>query len=271
MFSLVLTTFRGFDKIEPLFKVSDSETEIIIIDSNYNEDTKEKIQEFKHDYYKATYAPPRGKSIYYKDFCQCLNTGLAYAENEWLIKLDDRTELKPDFYPVLRKTISSAVKRFNKDFAIEILKIEECEDPSYKKWNYPFIDAIGDQGYDVFILDREGLRNGIFALLPQFVMHVTAFDKLNGFDERYDVGCGHDDNDLFQRAITAGIKVLLNKNLMTFKYAHNKNQSPIDLTRTLFKIELEEIKNGRYKAYNRFEMKDLREKMLKQKHKYVIS
>jgi glycosyltransferase involved in cell wall biosynthesis len=126
MFSIVVSTRRPFKDLEPLFKISNKETEIIIIDSNYNDETKEQLGKVEHDFHKVTYAPVYLKPKYKRDFCLGVNTGIAYAENDWIIKLDDSTELKPDFFERLKEAIIAG-KKNEEDykFVVRPVKLEE--------------------------------------------------------------------------------------------------------------------------------------------------
>jgi len=137
MFSIVVPTRRKIEALEPLFITSTPDAEMIIIDTNYNEKTKEALRKIEHKYYKVTYAPPRdvekdikgyrSYSKYKRDLCVCDNTGFAYSEQPWImLPGGDCQEFKPDFFEILKQDIQalSAQPDMGK-FVIRGVKLEE--------------------------------------------------------------------------------------------------------------------------------------------------
>jgi len=121
-FSVAVTSVRGFKNIEPLFKTSSPDAEIIIVDPNYNEQTKEKLEQLNHDYCKVTYAPKWDFETkidvystfkYLNDKNRCRNNAIAYCEGDWIYRLDDSTEFCPDFFKKLDETITLFKEQFN--------------------------------------------------------------------------------------------------------------------------------------------------------------
>jgi glycosyltransferase involved in cell wall biosynthesis len=263
MFSIVVSTRRPFKDLEPLFKISNKETEIIIIDSNYNDETKEQLGKVEHDFHKVTYAPVYLKPQYKRDFCIGINTGIAYAENDWIIKLDDSTELKPDFFERLKEATTE------EDYKIVIrpVKLEEWTH-MHTRWEpHHLCRHIPDR---YIVLGREGLADMMFSTLDQAVFHMKGICAINGYDDRYDIGHGYDDNDIFQRFLSAGYPIIMDQQLMTFQFDHTVKRDTIDYLMILYQFNLLEIINGRYWAFNPYAIADLHAELLEKKSEYVI-
>lgn len=280
-FSMVLTTRRDIEALKPLFIVSDKDTEIIIIDSCYNELTKKRLTDINHDFYKVTYAPPmtlinkymvgeNTEIVFKRDLVRCHNTGFACAENEWIIKVDDNTELHPDFFNRLRKDIDEIKTQGINKFVLRPVKLEEwC---GHEKWDYPVLKELGvPVDKRAILLDREGMGNQLFITLDQAVFTYSSIEELNGNDERYDIGHGYEDVDLMQRFITYGYQIILDQNLITFQKTHKIKADPFpSLSRLLYEINYFDIINGKYYAYNPYSLKDIKQKMFEGKKEYVI-
>lgn len=279
-YSLVLPTARSFENIEPLFIVSSPDAEIIIIDSQYDKTKKEKISKLKHNYNQVIYAQrfdleQQGDKFsiyrYRNDKNRSRNTGFMYCEGEWVYKLDDSTELCPDFFKILDEDIDFLTKELgNTNFVIRPVKLEEWN--NHKKWDdHPLLKRLGVSNEARFIqLDRNGLGNGMFITLDQCIATRNSFDIINGMDERYDIGHGDDDVDLFQRYISLGYTIILDRNLKTYQKGHKREIDPIPFTKWLFNVEQLEIENGRYRAYNPYDIKEMRPKSLENKKQYEI-
>ena len=277
-YSIIFTTIRKFEDIKPIFKVSNKNAELIIVDPNYNEETKREIQNVEHDFLQVSYVPKWDDfSIieykfsvikYKKDRIRCHNTGFAYCEGEYIIKLDDCTELCPDFFDRLDDDIRQLEASIpDKNFVIRPIKLEGWM--GHTKWNNPpYLNNIKDR---YVVLDRNGIGNTMCVTLDQFIASRKSIDKLNGNDERYDVGHGFEDADIFQRFITSGCSILLDTDLKTFQTGHIRSIDPIPFNEWIYDIELIEILNGRYKAYNGYNISELRKQLLKNKEKYKIS
>ena len=274
MFSIVLTTRRDIEALKPLFKVSDKDAEIIIIDTNYNQKTLEELNKIEHDYVRVIYAPPikitqqigETTEIKYKrDLVRCHNTGFAYADEEWIMKVDDCTEFKPDFFDRLRENINTQWAKKD-DVVFRPVKLEEWT--GHKKWEqYPILTRMNIPREQRYIrLGREGLGNGMFITLDQALFKHSAILKLNGNDERYDIGHGYEDIDLMQRFITLGYNIILDQELMTFQKKHMVKADPFDFSRLLYEFTKVEIINGRYRAYNPYDIAGLKIN----KEKYTI-
>ena len=111
MISLIVATYRGFDALKSLFTTSDDDTELIIIDSQYSNETKRQIQGLKHDYKRVIYAPPKKSSVARKiDHMSAINTGFAYAEEPWWIRIDDFVEFKDDYFQKVKESVHNINK-----------------------------------------------------------------------------------------------------------------------------------------------------------------
>jgi hypothetical protein len=93
---------------------------------------------------------------------------------------------------------------------------------------------------------------------------------INGYDDRYDVGHGYDDNDIFQRFLSAGYPIIMDQQLMTFQFDHTVKRDTIDYLRILYQFNLIELINGRYWAFNPYAIADLHAELLEKKSEYVI-
>jgi len=272
-FSVAVTSVRGFKNIEPLFKTSSPDAEIIIVDPNYNEQTKEKLEQLNHDYCKVTYAPKWDFETkidvystfkYLNDKNRCRNNAIAYCEGDWIYRLDDSTEFCPDFFKKLDETITLFKEQFNNtNFVIRPVKLESWM--GHKKW--ADLPSIANNEGRFFELDR----NSYFETLDQFIATRKSLNLLNGMDEQYDVGHGDDDRDILQRFISLGYRIFLDKELKTFQIGHKRNLDPIPFTKWLYDVKkLEIINGGKYCAYNPYEITELRNQLLKEKDKYTL-
>jgi len=268
MFSIIISTRRDIEALKPLFKVSSPEAEIIIIDTNYNDKTKQQLQELKHEYYKVVYTSPMKmmkETNFKRDLVRCHNTGFAIAENDWIIKLDDCTELKPDFFDKVKEDI----RKFSKS-VIRPVKLESWSGDT--KWEQYHLLKSVNRHERFFDLPRNGMGNGLFITLDQAVFPRSAIDALNGNDERFDIGHGWEDANLMQRFISYGYKIILDQQLMTFQTEHVKKLDPIPaISRLLYEItEMEVEGGGKYRAYNQYDIKKVREKLMPLKHIHEV-
>ena len=266
-YSVIMTTRRKIDGIKHAFLVSDKEAEFILVDSTFNEETKNELKKLEHDYCRIVYAPLRHKKIFKRDFSLGLNTALMYAEGKWVIKIDDSTEFKPDFFDVLTDDIVKLADYYkNEDFVLRPVKLEGWGND--KKWEpYHILNGVKERYIG---LGRNGLGGIAFTTLDQAIFRRDSIDMLNGYDERYDMGHGYDDNDLFQRFLTLHHNVVMDQKLMTYQYGHEIRPDFVDFVKILFQFTFLEIQNGRHMAYNNFDLKSEREKMLKNKEEYIL-
>ena len=270
MFSLVVPTRRNFEALKPLFITSSSDAEIIIIDSDYNEETKQALKDLKHEYYKITYAPPRKREQDYPyDMIGAINTGIAYSENPWIMKLDDNWEFKPDFFEKLKEDLELFKQSHGNRFTIRPLELEPWMGDT--KWNR----FIPDQRR-YFYLPQPPLGRAIpIQTIGQAIYHIDAIYDLNGWPEVFDHGYAWNDNDMFLRFLNGGYMIILDQDLMMYRYRHKSTgvASQRDMGYNLFHENLRKMFRGEtveYKTDNPFNMAELHEKLIKQKDDYVI-
>lgn len=266
-YSVIMTTNRGFDDFKYLFEVSSSDAEIIVVDSNFNENTKERIRTTSHSYCKITYAPPRSEKIYKRDFLLGLNTALAYVEGDWVVKLDDSTEIKPDFFDVVDEDLVKLKKYYGDErFVLRPVKLEGWQKD--KKWDTHRL--LRGEVHRYIGLGRKGIGGVYFITLDQGVYSRDSIDLLNGYDERYDCGHGYDDNDIFHRFLSLGYKIVMDQKLMTYQYKHDIKKDYIGFSKLIFDINMIEVSRGKYYVWNLFDLREFRPKMLVKKKEYVL-
>jgi len=267
MFSIICTTRRKFDALKSLFLTSTPDAELIIIDSNYNEETKKHLQEVSHEFQQITYAPPRIAKRYKRDFLLGLNTALMYAEHDWIIKIDDSTKVKPDFFDIVKNSIEMLPKVHNiNQFVLRPIKLEEWS--KHRQWEkHPILKDISERYVP---LTREGLQNIYFITLDQVVAPREAFDRINGYDERYDLGHGYDDNNLMLRLLACDYQVIMDQMLMTYQYTHSPKIDIIDTIKMHWQWDQLEILAGKSYVFNGYDMKEGRKEMLAIKKRFVL-
>jgi len=273
--SIVLPTVRLFEDLLPAFKTSSNNAEIIIIDSKWNKRTKEKLEQLDHNYARIVYAPPRPRFMEERqeyDMMNANNTGLAYAEYDWSFCMGDNWEFKSDFFDVLVEDINRFSKVYGNKFALRPLELEPWNDDV--KWN-SYVNSTDRYFYlPCQPLGKTGLRKTMsIATCGLAVMHMDTLELFNGWDERYDCGCGWSDNDIFERIIALEYPFIFDQQLMTYRLPHNQivNYEGRKPAENLFLEKIQaEIRRGDIRCPNPFNFKELRKEMLKEKEKYVI-
>lgn len=273
--SIVLPTVRLFEDLLPAFKTSSNIAEMIIIDSKWNRRTKEKLEQLQHNYSRVVYAPPRPRFMEEKqqyDMMNAQNTGLAYTENDWVFGMGDNWEFKPDFFDVLEEDLDRFSKVYGNKFAIRPLELEPWNNDTI--WN-SYV-AYPDRYFYLPCqpLGKTGLRKTVsICTCGLAVMHIDTIEFLNGWDERYDCGCGWSDNDMFERIIALKYPFIFDQELMTQRLPHEQIVNPKgrlpSANMFLNKIQ-EEIRNGEIRSPNPFDFKELHKEMLEEKEKYII-
>lgn len=269
MFSLVVPTRRGITALQPLFINSSEKAEIIIIDSDYNEKTKQELKQLNHKYYKVTYAPPRKREQDYPYDMMCaVNTGIAYSENPWIMKLDDNWELMPGFFDKLQEDIEF-FKESHKKLVIRPLELEPWMGDS--KW-VSFIP----QKQRYFYLPHPPLGREIpIVTIGQAIYHIDAMYDINGWPEIFDHGYAWNDNDMFLRFLNGEYSIILDQELLIFRYPHKSTGviSERDMGYKVYRENLRKMVDGEkveYKTDNPFSMIELHQRLLKEKERYVI-
>jgi hypothetical protein len=273
--SIVLSTVRLFEDLLPAFNVSSNSAEMIIIDSKWNRRTKEKLEKLNHNYARVVYAPPRPRFVEEQqkhDMMNAQNTGLAYTENDWVFSMGDNWEFKPDFFDVLEEDINRFSKVYGNKFAIRPLELEPWNNDT--KWN-SYISYSDRYFYlPCQPLGKTGLRKTLSIITSGLsVTHIDTIELFNGWDERYDCGCGWSDNDMFERIVALKYPFIFDQQLMTYRLPHkqivdSEGRKPAG-NMFLEKIQAE-IQRGELRCPNPFDFKELHKEMLEEKEKYII-
>jgi len=153
--------------LEPIFVNPSTDAELIVIDSNYNEDTKAFLGERKNAFYQIVYAPVKENEIKTKrDFSQALNTALLYAESPYVLRCDDSLEFRSDFWDVVAEDIEYFSETYEK-WAIIGEKL--WQSLNHEKWKSNFggtgryfkIDnPMFTFSFGIYSLEDMGLLNG---------------------------------------------------------------------------------------------------------------
>ena len=258
---MIVTTNRNYESLKPLFEIADSDTELIITDSKYNENTKKWLGKQVGKYEKIIYAPIKQSSFnYLRNFSQGLNTALLLSENGWIVRADDNLEFKPDFFKTIRDDINSLTDVVGGEkFAIIGQKL--WNSLGHKKWN---------DYYNVNVPSRI-----IPVDNPSFTFSFGAYPidliyALNAYDERYDIGFGYDDIQFLHRTLASGYKVFYDRSLMAFSHKKKVQSHAILPTKTLYEYELPELNAGKTHAYNPFNFMQMQNSLLVKREDYFI-
>lgn len=261
-FSIIVTTNRSFKALRPLFTNTHKESELIIIDSNYNWKVKECLRDYQGLYQQIVYAPVLNVLNSHRDLDQGLNTALSYAENEWIVRADDLMEFKSDFFSVAEEDISRFRRELNSDnFIISGQKLRQSL--NHKKWTDPFaFPNIKDR----YIKIPHPSWSFFFGLVP-----LKAFIDLNGYDIKYDLGgWGYEDHNILNRLMRANYLPIMDRKLMGFSTAPPSQPNIIEWNKFLYDIDKYEIENGKIRAFNPYNILELRDKNIKEKDKFII-
>jgi hypothetical protein len=104
------------------------------------------------------------------------------------------------------------------------------------------------------------------------IVHQDTWWMLNGFDERYDVGAGWYDNDLFDRFVVMRYPIILDQQLMTYRNFHKASFSREgrDECKRIYDETIEIRVKGSVYSPNPFNLKELHDNMMKEKGKYLL-
>lgn len=259
--SIIVTTNRGCEALEPLFKVTDGDSELIITDSDYNEDTKKWLGKQTGSYEKIIYAPIKESPFgYARNFAQGLNTALLLTENGWIIRADDSLEFKPDFFKTIRDNINSFT---------DVTGGEKFAVIGQKLWN-----SLGHEKWNDYYKPSEPSR--IIPIdNPSFTFSFGAYPidliySLNGYDERYDIGWGFEDIQFLHRILASGYKVFYDRSLMAFSHKKKIQSHTILPSKTLYEYELPELNAGKIHAFNPFNFMQMQNSLLVKREDYFI-
>lgn len=260
-FSIIVATKRDPKTLESLFITTHEESELIIIDGNYNEKTKQWLSE-QDGYKQIIYAPCKeSPQKWMRNFSQSLNTAICYVENDWIVRADDYIEFKSDFF----EEAENNIKKFKDDkFIIIGQKAQAFNNEE------PFIDYMDERdkiapGFRYVKVQNPAFTFS-FGICPLKLML-----EINGYLEAYDVGYGSEDRDFLHRLLVYGYTAMLDKQLMGYGHFHKpQGKQPIDMPFIIYQIMSPMINNGLIWAYNNFNLKNLREINLKQKKQWII-
>jgi hypothetical protein len=272
MFSVIISTIHDISESNFIFLTSCKETEVVIIDSRYSEERRDRLKQIQHGYKKLVYAPPKkrdGQMAY--DFLSGQNTGLMYADEPWCLCIGDNWELKPDFFAKLKETIELFTELYENHFVIRPIELEQQDNDvrwvSFVRFNQRYFHLpcapVGTTGVR---------RQFPIITCGAIVAHQEAWFTLNGFDERYDVGGGWYDNELFYRFIIMRYPIILDQQAMIYRISHTSSFSTQgrDECKKIFDEAIETRWKGTIYAPNQFDLRELHETMVKEKERYIL-
>ena len=235
---IVLPSLFRKEKLESLLSTATVSTELIAVDSDYNNDTKEYFRQYTDNFYRVLYLPSRSKDKKVKlQYASLWNTAFLYAEGDWIVCIKPGIEPSPEFLWHLDLSVTEIESREqSKDFAILCGKSTQ------------FLNDDG-RGYDK-LCDCAYLPFDV-AVFPRKYLGIV-----NGYDELYDyIGSKAEDadKDFFCRIGKSGCHVYFDKELSnsygtypTFRFQFTE---PLV---NLFYFQRYQIMHGKVKAFNDF-------------------
>jgi len=256
-YSIVLATNRPSGSLDYLLKTPNQETELIVIDKDYNETTKKHLEQFKAAFGKVVYAPTHRVYGFARDFAQAKNTGVMYAEGEYVVNVDDHVELCESFWRIADNDI--------KDYPGQIVIGQKSQEKD------------GEEAWRDYLAERRGVKRFDSISYPLFVSAAFAIipiDSLlavNGWSEIFDVGWGPEDFHLIAR-LGYKAKGVIDTQLMGYVHTHKSyDKNPILFAYWIYDVDIVEVQNGKFWAYNPYNLGAERERYLKEeKEKYTI-
>jgi len=228
--------------------------ELIIIDSAYSEKIKNKLNKIKK-FETLIYAPPFREPFvkaprfsFRRDFNRALNSALILAEGKYIIRTDDYIILKNDFFQIAQEDIDQFKNKL-------IIGQKAHENENEERW----VDYFSQRGFfpgQRFVEIDNPAITWSFGIAP-----LDNLIAINGWDERYDIGYGGEDADIFARYIIfAREPAILDKQLMGYGLRHARQIEDILPSKWIFEITILEIKCGKYWAYNPINLLECRKK-----------
>ena len=255
-FSIIMATNKKDENLLPIFFTGYQDAEVIIISKTCDKSGKELLNTQKGKYKQIIYAPCEKVYSYNLDISQSRNTGILYAEGKYVILVDDSIELKADFWLKLDEDV-----RKYSDLGFIFQKLHG--DLNYPKW------------FNMYELNKVPRYSKITD--PNFTLSFGAVPlktllSVNGYDIRYDQGYWFEDEDLLARCLRYGQNFILDTELMGYKFKHNSPgpKQPFYVNKWLYETTLPEILNGKYFAYNPYNLREERMNKLKEKEDWVI-
>jgi len=235
---IVLPSLFRKEKLESLLSTATVSTELIAVDSNYNNDTKEYFRQYTDNFYRILYLPSRSKDKRVKlQHASLWNTAFLYAEGDWIVCIKPGIEPSPEFLWHLDLSVTEIESREqSKDFAILCGKSTQFLNDDGRRY-----DKLCDCAYLPFDI----------AVFPRKYLGIV-----NGYDELYDyIGSKAEDadKDFFCRIGRSGCHVYFDKELSnsygtypTFRFQFTE---PLV---NLFYFQRYQIMHGKVKAFNDF-------------------
>ena len=239
---IVLPSLFRKEKLEGLLSTPSVSTELIAVDSDYNNDTKEYFRQYTDNFYRIVYLPSRSNDKKVKiQYASLWNTGFLHAEGDWIICIKPGIELSSEFLWRLDLSVTEIESREqSKDFAILCGKSVQ-----FLNDNGCGYDKLNDCAYLSFDI----------AVVPRKYLNIV-----NGYDELYDyMGSKVEDadKDFFCRLGKSGCHVYFDKELSnsydTYPSFRFRFIEPLI---NLFHFQRYQIKHGKVKAFNDFNYSD---------------
>ena len=257
-FSIILATKNL--KSSPFLKAiadwpSDEHSELIIVDSAWNHETTKLLKNIDK-IGQIIYIPPIREPYvkaprfnFRRDFNRALNSALIAAEHEYIIRIDDYILLKEDFFEVARRDVKKYKNRL-------IIGQKAHENEGEKPW----IDYFSKRGF--FPRKRYVEIDNPSFTWSFGIASLEVLLKINGYDERYDIGYAGEDADILARYIIYTRKpAILDKKLMGYGLKHNRQLEDILPARWIFDATLPEIRQGKIWAYNPINLSEVRKQL----------
>ena len=117
---IVLPSLFRKEKLESLLSTLTVSTELIAVDSDYNNDTKEYFRQYTDNFYRVLYLPSRSRDKKIKlQYASLWNTAFLYAEGDWIVCIKPGIEPSSEFLWHLDLSVTEIESgEQSKDFAI---------------------------------------------------------------------------------------------------------------------------------------------------------
>ena len=234
---------------------ADKDSELIIIDSSFKPQTAERLRDVDK-VKQIIYAPPIREPFvnaprfsFRRDFNRALNSALVIADGKYIIRIDDYILLKENFFEVAREDIKKYSERL-------IIGQKAHENEGEEPW----IDYFSKRGFHPnkrYVDIQDSSFTWSFGIASLDILL-----KINGWDERYDLGYAGEDSDILARYMVYTKKpAIFDKQLMGYGLKHDRQAEDIQPARWIFEATFLEIKCGKTWAYNPVNLLDVREQI----------
>ena len=261
-FSIIVPVFK-YDSCDALFKVFDSESEVIIIDSSYDENVYEKISKLSK-YKSVKYI--KSHSHHYNNIVRglatSLNTGIAVSTGNYLVLLKAPVYFQEDYFKNLKDTLRAYADGFQRE-KIAVIGIDSKEHNTASKIPFEY-KSLRSIRYDSLRYNKD--LDIIGASSYCVTVNRGALIEINGLDERYDNGTGFRFANLFLRLQKYGIEIIKDYVLktavpaLTDSLSFEEDMYYPNLLKTnalLWNYDRFEINNGKVYAYNSFNLHEI--------------